>query len=159
MKTWTSLEIEQLTQGFLSGTPLKELARKMDRTPTALNKALTRFGIRRERPKEEKTLWNDFGNAEKLHTLNPMTAIKKFDRRFRKLQNALVNQWVPMEQVLGVLDSNGHRVYMAQAHKDPRESLYALDGRTVTALKIIFLANRYRIAHDQAPFYVAEVTC
>ena len=159
MKTWTSFDIEQLLKGFLSGIPLKELARELDRTPTAVNKALTRFGIRRERPKQEKTLWNDFGNAEKHQSVHPMTAIRKFDRRFRKQQNALVNTWGPMEQVLSVLDAKGHQIRLLEANKDPRQSVYSLDGRKLRALQLVFMANRYRIEQNKAPFYVAEVTC
>jgi hypothetical protein len=159
MKTWTPFDIEQLMKGYLSGTSLKELAREINRTPTAVNKALTRFGIRRERSKGEKTLWNDFGNAAHHLTSNPMTAIKKFDRRFRKQQRALVNKWVPMEQVLNVLDEKNHQVYISEVHKDPRRSVYLVDGRKVRALQVVFMANRYRIEQDKAPFYVAEVTC
>lgn len=159
MKTWTSFDIEQLMKGYLSGTPLKSLAREMDRTPTAVNKALTRFGIRRERGKEEKAVWNDFGNKKPEKTVDPMTAIRRFDRNFRKQQKALTNQWVPMDQILSVLDAKEHRVYMVESNPDPRRSIYSLDGRRLTALQIVFLANRYRIEQNKAPFYVAEITC
>ena len=159
MKTWTSFDIEQLMKGYLSGTLLKSLAREMNRTPTALNKALTRFGIRRERPRQEKSLWNDFSNAKPEQTLNPMTAIRKFDRKFRKQQKTLINEWVPMDQILSVLDAKGHHVYMLEANKDPRCSIYSLDDRKLSALQLVFMANRYRIEQNKAPFYVAEVTC
>lgn len=159
MKTWTSFDIEQLMKGYLSGTPLKSLAREMNRTPTALNKALTRFGIRRERPKQEKTLWNDFGNMKPETTIHPMTAIRRFDRKFRKQQKALINEWVPMDQILSVLDAKGHHVYMLESNKDPRRSIYSLDDRKLSALQLVFMANRYRIQQNKAPFYVAEVTC
>ena len=159
MKTWTSFDIEQLMKGYLSGTPLKTLAREMNRTPTALNKALTRFGIRRERPKEEKTLWNDFGNMKPETTPHPMTAIRRFDRKFRKQQKALLNEWVPMDEILTLLDEHGHCVYMTESNKDPRRSIYVLDDHKRTALQLVFMANRYRIQQNKAPFYVAEVTC
>jgi hypothetical protein len=159
MKSWTATDIDELKKGFLTGTPLKELAWKMKRTPTALNKALTRFGIRREREKPEKSLWNDFGNSKTPTTINPMRAIKRFDRRYRKIQKAETTQWVEMDKVLSVMDAKGHRVYVAEAHKDPRQTLYTVDGRKITALQIVFLANRYRISQGKTPFCVEEVTC
>ena len=159
MKTWTSFDIEQLMKGYLSGTPLKSLAREMDRTPTAVNKALTRFGIRRERSKGPKGIWNDFGKIKPKKPIDPMTAIRTFDRKFRKQQKALLNQWVPMDQILDVIDAKGHRIYMVESNQDPRRSIYSLDGRRLTALQVVFLANRYRIEQNKAPFYVAEITC
>lgn len=159
MKAWTASDIDELKKGFLSGIPLKELAWKMQRTPTALNKALTRFCIRRERPKEEKSLWNDFGNSKTPKTINPMIAIKRFDRRFRKLQKEATTQWVPMENVLAVMDSKGHHVYVSDTNKDPRKTIYSVDDRHITALQVIFLANKYRIAQGKSPFCVQEVTC
>ncbi|MDP3372027.1 MAG: hypothetical protein Q8S21_03965 [Candidatus Paracaedibacteraceae bacterium] len=159
MKSWTANDIDELKKGFLTGTPLKELAWKMKRTPTALNKALTRFGIRTERPKSEKSLWNDFGNSKTPITINPMCAIKRFDKRFRKIQKAQTTQWVEMDKVLSVMDAKGHHIYVAEANKDPRQTLYFVDGKKVTALQVVFLANRYRIEQGKHPFCVEDITC
>ncbi|MDR1908054.1 MAG: hypothetical protein LBQ43_04325 [Holosporales bacterium] len=43
---WSHDEIEFIKKGFLSGLSVKVLARKLGRTPSALNKALSRFNIR-----------------------------------------------------------------------------------------------------------------
>jgi hypothetical protein len=131
----------------------------MNRTPTALNKALTRFGIRRERSKEEKSTWNDFGQIKSKATLNPLLAIRRFDRKFRTQQKAQINQWAPMADILAVLDAQGHRVLIAHADKNPRFSTYTIDGRKTGALQLVFIANRYRIEQNKTPFFVGHVTC
>ncbi|MDR1598099.1 MAG: hypothetical protein LBR89_04155 [Holosporales bacterium] len=43
---WSPDEIEFIRQGFLDGMPVKVLAQMLGRSPTALNKALSRFRIR-----------------------------------------------------------------------------------------------------------------
>ena len=43
---WTTFEIEQMKIAFLQGKTIKVMAKQLGRTPTALNKALSRFGVR-----------------------------------------------------------------------------------------------------------------
>ncbi len=157
MKEWSSSELKQLTNGYLSGVSIKELARQLDRTPTALNKALTRFGIRHKRKPKRITFWDAFGAAD-LKTYSPQAAIARFDRRYRKYQQELCSRWVPMDQVLSILESKGHAVRLLKAMENPRESLYLFDDKPIVALRLVFTANRYRLERNEAPFYVYGVT-
>ena len=50
---WTSGDIEQMKVAFLQGKTIKVIAKQLGRTPTALNKALSRFGIRQSRKQEK----------------------------------------------------------------------------------------------------------
>ena len=43
---WSPLEINQAREYFLYGLPIKNIAQKLGRSPSSINKALTRFGIR-----------------------------------------------------------------------------------------------------------------
>lgn len=157
MKMWSSSELKQLTNGYLSGVSIKELARRLNRTPTALNKALTRFGIRHQRKPKRITFWNAFGDAD-LKTYSPQTAIARFDRRYRKHQRELCSRWVPMDQVVSILESKGHIVQLLKAMENPRQSLYLFDGKPLPALRLVFIANRYRLERNEGPFYVHGVT-
>jgi hypothetical protein len=152
MKTWTAADIETLTMGFLDKTPLKVLAWQMKRTPSALNKAMTRFGIRKPREKKPKSVWNNFNLYEEATLVNPMCAIKRFDRKFRLHQKVHIKRWVDMDAILSLMDEKGHRVYVADAHKDPRCTIYTVDGRKMAALQLVLKANQYRLSQGKAPF-------
>ena len=159
MKSWTADDIEAMKNGFLKGLSIKVIAKELGRSPTALNKALSRFCIRKPRPPIKRTLWNDFGNRKPEKTLTPMEAIKKLDRRLRRAQKLKEkNVWVVMDDVLSLLDKHHHTVYLKTKKINPSDSEYVCDGKNVTALSLIFLANRYRIESDKAPFYVEGVT-
>ena len=43
---WTVQDIEKMKMAFLEGKKIKIIAKQLGRSPTALNKALSRFGIR-----------------------------------------------------------------------------------------------------------------
>jgi hypothetical protein len=159
MKAWTAQDIEQMKSGFLKGTPIKILARELDRTPTALNKALSRFSIRNPRPEKPKSIWNDFGQTHTNQSSHRLTSLKKIDRHLQRTHRMKEhNIWVVMDDVLSLLDKRLHTVYLLKSHSDPRECLYYFDGDRVSALKLIFVANRYRINDNKSPFCVEGIT-
>lgn len=46
MRPWSFEEIQKMKTAYLENKSIKAIARMLDRTPTAVNKALTRFKIR-----------------------------------------------------------------------------------------------------------------
>jgi hypothetical protein len=46
---WRQNEIEQMKRLYVNDQPIKIIARLLNRTPTSINKALSRFGIRQKR--------------------------------------------------------------------------------------------------------------
>jgi hypothetical protein len=63
-----------------------------------------------------------------------------------------------MGDVLTLLDKKGYKTILLKASSDPRESLYSLNGKEVKAVKLVFLANRYRMEENKAPFYIRGIT-
>ena len=56
---WTPEEVDIIKSGFLAGKLVKTIANEIGRTPTAVNKFLSRSGIRTRRwsiPKRERTI-------------------------------------------------------------------------------------------------------
>lgn len=46
---WRQNDIEQMKRLYINDQPIKIIARLLNRTPTSINKALSRFGIRQKR--------------------------------------------------------------------------------------------------------------
>ena len=56
---WTPEEVDIIKSGFLAGKLVKTIANEIGRTPTAVNKFLSRAGIRTRRwsiPKKDRTM-------------------------------------------------------------------------------------------------------
>lgn len=65
-QVWTPQDIQELSQGYYEGSSLKELSLSLNRSVSALNKALNRFGIRKEKNSlQAKQLENQLQGASK----------------------------------------------------------------------------------------------
>ncbi len=62
---WEEDEINELKNLYLSSTPIKIIAKQMNRTPTSINKALSRFGIRKS--KAQKKITTSCKNLQRNH--------------------------------------------------------------------------------------------
>jgi len=56
MREWTSKEIKELKEYFISGRSLKDMSALLGRSITAINKSLTRFEIRQYKPRGVRPL-------------------------------------------------------------------------------------------------------
>jgi len=123
---WGAEDIEFMRQGFLKGEKIKVMARHLNRTPTALNKALTRFGIRERRPNicrgdlsgnQEKSSrakkpanQNKSPDEYKDIELKTATQLQNLLRERQMLIQRTQLRWTPMETVIGYLKKIGHNV-------------------------------------------------
>ena len=155
---WTPSDIEQMKIAFLQGKAIKVIARQLGRTPTALNKALTRFGIRQNRkPKINpaypnwRRYWNEQISSD--HSVDDAPSETFLSNRFYLKSND--PRWVPLEKVIGYLEKQGYRVSCHQTSSGD----YQIDGRIVKAHQLLLLANKLRMEERKPIFMVSEVTC
>lgn len=150
---WRDEEIELLKTGFLQGKPLKEIAQSLNRTPTALNKALTRFGIRPKGIQKQCLDWNHVSKKllEESHLIHMRT----------RAQTKVIEEskWVSLKKVIAFLTQNGDLVKTIHHKGDhANEVRYLIDGRIYSPLQLVLKANRMRAAQNKSTFLVEDVT-
>ena len=164
---WTDFEIEQMKTAFLQGKTIKAIARQLGRTPTALNKALSRFGVRQSRKPVKITAlpcidWRRYLMPENppasidndLILIPPASKVKNSFLMNRDCLRATDPRWVPLSKVIHYLERQGHRVKINNAALDD----YQIDTKPVKASYLLLLANRLRIEESKPIFMVSEVT-
>lgn len=170
---WTSLEIEEMKTAFLQGQQIKVIARKLGRTPTALNKALSRFGIRPSRKSkitnnEMPIDWKHYLLPKgykceqpiilpSLEPVKPNLAVKQLDNDLIKNRERLKktdSTWVPFSKIISYLEKQGHRITTVDADL----GIYELDKRQVESGYLLLLANRLRVEEARPIFLVNEIT-
>ncbi len=164
---WTTFEIEQMKIAFLQGKTIKVMAEQLGRTPTALNKALSRFGVRQSNLKPVKVPapcidWRRYLVPENAPTsidddpilIPPTPKVKSSFLMNRDFLRATDPRWVTLEKVIHYLERQGHRVKTNDAALDD----YQVDGKPVKASYLLLLANRLRIEESKPIFMVSEVT-
>lgn len=143
---WTPEEINTIKSGFLAGKLVKTIANEIGRTPTAVNKFLSRAGIRTRRwsiPKREHTVKQVKNFAATKQTLNAVYT------------NEVVTDF---REVLGFLKSNGYTISKNSKKTFAPMDNYAIDDRPVSDVKLLILANRLRCEKQQPVFSVPELS-
>ncbi len=147
LKLWTSEEIDTMKMGFLSGKSIKLMARELGRTPSALNKALTRFGIRFHRPNKKNKC-----EVKKL----PMASTCKKNNPLAPQRQACIRNsyglWVTLKRVIDYLCQLGYAVHVAET------GTALLNNQPVSHSKLLMLANKFRQENRKPIFLVEEVT-
>jgi hypothetical protein len=144
-KTWKNNEIEILKNKFLEGKSIKEISKEMGRTPTALNKAVSRFGIRQSRSYKPKStsrnsIDNLFTNSDKII----------FKSKVRE-----ENKWVDINKVVNYLHKKG--IFVNKNDIDTKD-LYFLDSKPLLASQLVLKANRLRVEENKKIFLVDGIT-
>ncbi len=147
MKTkWTPKEIDIIKSGFLAGKLVKTIANEIGRTPTAVNKFLSRSGIRTRRwsiPKRDHT----------------MIRTKNFAASKQMLNAVYTNEVVTdFREVLGFLKSNGYTICRNSKKTFAPMDNYAINERPISDVKLLILANRLRCEKHQPIFAVPELS-
>ncbi len=174
---WTAEEIEKLKISFLKGQKMKITARELGRSHTALNKALSRFGIRPLRkiegikPKSYLTCGShNLGNQPFAHSYPALSSggarsllkgsALSFDSTTDtsfKLRSGLQKneqRWVSLNKIITYLERQGHCI----TTKNARQGCYEVDKKPATATYLLLLANRLRVEENKPIFMVSEVT-
>jgi hypothetical protein len=123
---WSSNDIEVIKFGFLSGIPLKVLAKKVGRTPTALSKALSRFNIR-----------EDYIRGLKAPTRNK-----------RSMRTSV-------DFIIDFLNNHGYSVYKKTFCIGLRHFCeYFVNQQPVALARLIVIANGIRLEEHRPIFFV-----
>jgi hypothetical protein len=129
---WSYKEIKFIKFGFLSGIPIKILAQQIGRSPSALNKALSRYHIR--------------GNES---TGEYSTSVRKK----RPMETS-------MDFVIQFLNSNGYNVYKRSFHVGVKYVCeYFINQQPVAPARLIVIANGLRLEERRSIFLVREHEC
>jgi hypothetical protein len=144
MKLWTPDEIEKIRSDFGSGKKIKVIASELGRSMTAVNKFLSRAGIRQKKRK------------------------KYVPSRRRMTQDS--SCWIPIPPSLPEYSEfNDVVLYLREKGHDVRRLLSSsratlfegatcmIDGRPISKVKLLLLANRLRIEAGEPVFKVVDI--
>ncbi len=140
-KPWTPEDIAALKIGFLKGTPLKVLSKQLNRSPTALNKALSRFRIRAR---------SRFLTTSTLPTLR-LAEPKRSHRNPSPTQLT-----VGLAEVVNFLCNDGYDISANKFTLNNRcYTQYLLNKKPTTPIRLLVLANTLRLER-QLPIFVSN---
>lgn len=153
MSAWTAHDIEELTTCYTKGFPIKKISRILKRSPTALNKAISRFKLHALRPIKQKIQYGE--NGLPIPTENQKIELSYLKRLFKKCMN---EEWVDFQVVIDYLLKKGISVQLLGQFNHEHEPLYAMDNKIVVPAQIMLKANRLRVENNKTPFKVQDVS-
>lgn len=129
---WSKDELSRLENLYFAGWTLAQMAREMGRSPTAINKTLSRSGIR---PKKQV-----FTREE--------PAPYHFQR-----------EWVRFKTVISYLEAMGtHIDNINKNEKDKYDNKFIVNGEEATAAKMLYMANKERVDKNLSTYFVRGIT-
>lgn len=152
---WSKKDIEMMKFSFLNGEKIKLIAHKMGRTPTSINKALSRFGIRR---KTGKAYNYRFPLALMRSYQNPIyanTSIQKTNKVTYDEPTEVEDNWVNFQEVVIWLQTTGDRVNSISYLKN---TYFVVNGKILTKEQVLIYANKRRIEKKLPIFLVKQMT-
>ncbi len=150
IQEWSATDIENARSYFLEGLAIKRIAKELGRTTTATNKALSRFGIRFEKPR--KNLSESHSTYKKEKSLMPASIVPSFERY--ALQKEFEN-WVSFWQVCQYLSSQNICLYELSAPNiDLKCRQFKVGTKTLNAGQLLVIANKMRIEGNLKAFFV-----
>lgn len=144
---WTEENLEYLKTAYLQGSPLKQIASKLNRSVSAINKVLARHHLRTQ-ARIEKTSY--------LRHSIPSLSFKKSKSNHYQRVNSLYPDhrlWVPFAQVLLWLKSQN--IFVTKSKSD---IYYEVNGYPKNQQQILYIANYQRDEQQLPPFFVRGVT-
>lgn len=144
-RNWTKQEIDILRSGFYEGKLLKTLANEIGRSQSAVNKFLSRSGIRTRRWKIIKAKPGELKYNKTLSLEQPKRQIINKDNTFIDILNYLKNKGYSIS-----------KINPENSHFFPEEK-YLVNNRPYTDMKILLLANRLRTEEHKNIFSVSEL--
>tara|TARA_A100000171_G_C2137085_1_gene151184 strand:+ start:3067 stop:3648 length:582 start_codon:yes stop_codon:yes gene_type:complete len=181
-RRWTNNEKRNLMIAYQMGASLKTISEILGRSPTAINKALSRQGIRPlgsqprgARPKSLmnlatfKTVKEKINEVQLLRDENASDHLKTmpaFDPKVIHAYEALkerkedqtieMSPWVTLDCVLSYLTKQGHRIVL---RKMPFGSRYWVGKKgPLTPPELLVIANKNRCINHEPPFLLEKVT-
>lgn len=151
VQEWSANDIKKARSYFLNGLTIKDIAYKLGRTPTAINKALTRFGIRYKKPRRQ---YSDMPYSDTpLQPKEEMALIlPSFERK--ALRKELEN-WVSFWRVCEYLSTQNVCIYeLSPAGIELEQRQFRVENRVLSARQLLMLANKIRTHNNLKAFFV-----
>lgn len=176
---WTVQDIEKMKMAFLEGKKIKIIAKQLGRSPTALNKALSRFGIRESKRNVKSydihPCWSNYLIPKgfnqsphyqpillKNHRSKTIASSRSLPTEPLPKDQFLIKRehlrstnpiWVSITKVLRYLERQGYLII-----KGSLKDTYLLEDKTLSTSQLVVLANHLRIEEKKPIFLVDEVT-
>lgn len=144
-KNWTLQDIQRLRFLFLQGKQIKCIAKEMERSVTALNKAISRFGFRDKRKKHKDPNWDGY---------IPMTSTPSTFKEKRALSYPTLDEnkkLAEFEHVIDYLKDLGVSIVIKNGH-------YYHHHEVLTRAQILLKANQERIRQNLPIFFIPYMT-
>lgn len=147
---WSKEELLQLREARSKGIRTKSIAKFLNRTESAVHKALRRYDL----------IKNAEGNAKFCGLKERVSTFQEsFNPLHRKLTKAQLSVWVEFKDVLEWLKASSVSVKQITPHFSYQQATpFIYCGKYYTASQIVLLANRLRSQQNLLPFLVENIT-
>jgi IS30 family transposase len=146
IQEWSASDIKKARSYFLNGFTIKAIAQELGRTPTAINKALSRFGIRYKKPRRHYAAM-PLQPKEEVILITP-----SFERK--ALRKELEN-WVSFWRVCEYLSEQNVCIYeVSAANTELERRQFRVDTQILGARQLLMLANKMRAHNHLKAFFV-----
>lgn len=152
LSTWTVNDIKTLSTCYTKGMSIKEISQILNRTPTALHKAISRFGLKSLHPKNNQDASEAWYGTPSKEETESVSYLKKF---FEKCFN---ETWVEFQTVLKYLKNQHVIVESLGQFNKKGEELYSIGQKIFLASQILLIANRLRVEENASPFKVKNLS-
>jgi hypothetical protein len=144
MRIWTPDEVEKARIYFLDGKRLKTIANELGRSVTAVNKLLSRAGIRPKNSPRRKT-------KQKLKEIVPIV---------RKIWDPIERNHDDFRDVIFYIRKKGYNLGVNNLFQKIffENAEYVLNGKPISKIKLLLFANKLRIEEKQPIFNIPEIT-
>jgi len=146
---WRRKDIEHMKQLYINHQPIKIIARLLNRTPTSVNKALSRFGIRQKRlPHDKVTACNKVKSIAAQHLTY---SDSPHQQSFRE-------KWVSLDFVYTWL--RGRNIHVERMVCSLTQKIHFIIGNTrLHPSALVLLFNRKRLEEGLEVCWVEKVSC
>lgn len=176
---WTNDDILNLKNCYEMGDTLKQMALKTNRTATAVNKALTRFGIRGrtaqkgsayrflrkefEEADDRRIIKNSYIYAKrKPQVLRKIESLSQkliaFHKEYIQSSSMESKAWQSIKDVVDYLRTQKKMVFIVKARGAVKEDVYYIDQKEISAKELLKIANQYRELENKYPLCLKGVS-
>ena len=142
---WTPEEIATIKSAFNAGKIVKIIAEEVGRTPSAVNKFLSRSGIRQRR-------WT-------IDKQKKSKKIKVYEVSRTTLERVYKDEYpTDFSEVLKYLKSQGINVSINDKKAFAPMNDFAINSIPVSRVKLLLMANRLRVENNLPIFKVPELS-
>lgn len=145
-RSWTPEEISLIKKGFLAGKLVKTLASEVGRSTTAVNKFLSRAGIRNRRWTIEKSKRRSYKKDDSLFKVSNAILRRTYSSEIPADFGDIVEYLTKMGYVISKNNSEYEKILSG--------GNYTINNKPISEGKLLLLANRLRIENHQPIFSV-----